>query len=113
MSAPVPPETIVTITPYYNIYVSSATILWLSYGIVIALALLGVVSGMLSAYANRGSYTPKFSTILRVARGVSLSASIMITDADGKDPTPAYVEKMVVSFPDGYDPVPVREEDVE
>jgi hypothetical protein len=25
-----------------------------------------------------------------------------------KDPTPAYVEKMVVSFPDGYDPVPVR-----
>lgn len=68
---------------------------------------------MLSVYANRGSYTPKFSATLHIARGVSLSASIMITVADGKDPTPVYVEKMVVSFPDGYDPVPVREEDVE
>jgi hypothetical protein len=29
----------------------------------------------------------------------------MMADADGKDPTPAYVEKITVSFPDGYDPV--------
>lgn len=50
--------------------------------------------------------------ILRVARGISLSAPIMMTDADGKDPTPKYVDKMVVSFPDGYDPVPTGEEDV-
>lgn len=53
---------------------------------------------MLCAYANRGSYTTKFSTILRVARGVSLSAPIMMTDADGKDPTPKYVEEMVVGW---------------
>lgn len=102
----------VTITPYYNIYVYSATILWLSYGIGITLALFGVISGMLCAYANRGSYTTKFSTILRVARGTSLSAPIMMVDADGKDPTPKYVEEMVVSFPDGYNSVPMREEDV-
>lgn len=60
---------------------------------------------MLYAYANRGSYTTKFSTILRVARGVSLSTPITMADADGKDPTPAYVEKIIVSFPDGYDSV--------
>lgn len=101
-----PPETFVTIFPYYNIYVYSRLTLWLLYGIGIALTLLSITSGIFSVVANGGSYMNKFSTILRVSRAISLSAPVMIADADGKDPTPRYVDDLIVSFPADYTPIP-------
>ncbi|OJJ47348.1 hypothetical protein ASPZODRAFT_16029 [Penicilliopsis zonata CBS 506.65] len=106
-----PPETNVTITPYYNRYVYSQSILWLSYGIGIILSLLAVVSGILCIWSNQGTYTTQFSTFLRVAKGVSLSTPIFMSDTDGKDPTPRYIKDLVVEFPDKYTPVSGNDHD--
>lgn len=87
-----------TITPYLVVYSYAAFTLWLAYGIAIGLTLLGVISGMVSVGRNGGSYTTKFSTILRVAHCILLSGPVPPGDA-GRDPASPYVENLSVSFP--------------
>jgi hypothetical protein len=94
-----PPNTSVTVTPYIIIYSYAPSILWIAYGVAIGLTILSVVFGLALVSVNGGSYTTKFSTILRLAHGSQLSAPVRPVDTDGKDPTPGYVENIVVSFP--------------
>lgn len=92
-------------TQYSNMYVYSASILWTAYGIAIAFSLLGVISGFVAVLVNRGTYSTRFSTIMRVAPTLHLSVPLQLEDADGRDPPPKYVQDIVVSFPDGEAPV--------
>ncbi|PKK42204.1 hypothetical protein CI102_14753 [Trichoderma harzianum] len=94
-----PPGTSVTVTPYIIIYSYAAVTLWLAYGIAIGLTMLGIICGLVSVERNNGSYTTKFSTILRVAHCISLSIPVQPEDTGGKDPVPRYMDDSSVSFP--------------
>lgn len=67
----------------------------------IAFSLLSIISGTTTFLANNAFYRTKFSTILKVAQIVHLSSPIQVADADGTDPTPRYINDLVISFPGG------------
>ncbi len=98
----------VTMTPYQIVYVYSRSILWISYGIAIGFTLLSICSGIYAALVQNASYTTKFSSILRMAQVLQLSAPLLLEDAGGEDPTPKRVSQIEVRFPsktDAYEPL--------
>jgi lipoprotein-anchoring transpeptidase ErfK/SrfK len=94
----------VTITTSSNTYIYSASILWAAYGTAIALSFLGVLPGFFAVLVNRGSYTPKFSTFMRIAPTTYLSNPVRIADSHGRDPPSEHVDKIIVTFPGGEAP---------
>ena len=46
--------------------------------------------------ANDASSSDKFSTVLRLSRGAQLSYEINSPDLSGRDPLPAYANRMTV-----------------
>ncbi len=48
--------------------------------------------------ANDASFSNKFSTILRLSRGAQLSYQINQADLSGRDPLPAYANRVTVKF---------------
>ena len=95
-------------TPYQIVYVYSRRILWISYGIAIGFTLLSICSGIFAALAQNASYTTKFSTILRMAQVLQVSAPFLLEDAGGEDPTPKRVNEIEIWFPgktDAYEPL--------
>lgn len=95
-SAFAPPPVNVTFHNFHNVYVYSGFKLWISYGVAIALSAIAAVIGLIGLAFNGASYSHNFSTVLRVARGASMSQSIKEQDLDGKDPLPSYLSKAVI-----------------
>jgi len=93
-----PSDVEVTTTTYRNLYVYSASILWISYGLAIGATLLSVLTGFFAAIRNQGTYSNSFSTVFRVTHNVSLSAPLDVRDTDGKSPVRKYVEDIAVGF---------------
>jgi hypothetical protein len=96
------PETNVTLTSYHNIYVYTRSILWTAYGVAIGVTFLGVLAGSLVYLLNHGSYSSKFSTILRVTRGATVSADLSMEDCNGLDPLPEHLVSARMAT--GHDP---------
>jgi hypothetical protein len=94
-----PPDTNVTTTTYSNVYIYSATMLWLAYGLAIGVSLISIIVGFVSVTANKGSYSDNFSTVLRVAHNAWVSEPLQLEDATGKEPIPEHVGKIVISWP--------------
>lgn len=81
-------------------YTYSASILWTAYGLAIGASLLSVLVGFVAVARNGGTYSgSKFSTILRVVTNAQLRPTLLYDDTDGKDPVPAEVEDITVTFP--------------
>lgn len=98
-------------TPYLLLYTYSAVTLWLAYGVALGISLLSIAIGVILVGRNGGySFTTKFSTILRIVQAAHLSTDLQPADANGNDPTPKHIEKIVISFPDNgeivYEPTP-------
>lgn len=56
------------------------------------------MTGMLLIYMNGVSLSNDFSTLLRLARGATLSSEIEETDLDGRDPLPKYIKEIKIKF---------------
>ena len=67
--------------------------LWVAYGIAVGFAVVTSAVGIRALIANGVSYSQDFSTVLRVARGASISEAVQPDDVDGKDPLPKYLKK--------------------
>lgn len=89
----------VTTTPYVIIYSYAAAILWIAYSVAIGVTLLSIIPGLISVERNGGSYLTNFSTILRVAYCINLSAPLQPEDTEGKDPSPRSIKDLLVLFP--------------
>ncbi|KIM96598.1 hypothetical protein OIDMADRAFT_205291 [Oidiodendron maius Zn] len=96
-----PPDTSITITPYFIIYSYAATLLWVAYGIALGVTMLSMIPGLVSVKSNGGSYTTNFSTIIRVAHSINLSAPLQPEHTEGKEPASRDVKNLFVSFPVG------------
>ncbi|KAJ5403013.1 uncharacterized protein N7487_008909 [Penicillium crustosum] len=96
------PDTNVTITSYHNIYVYTRPILWAAYGTALSVTTLCVVAGILLYLSSDGSYTSKFSTILRVTRGAVISTELDTKDYSGLDPLPVHIANAKLTT--GYNP---------
>ncbi|ETS77828.1 hypothetical protein PFICI_09890 [Pestalotiopsis fici W106-1] len=94
-----PKTTTVTARTYQNIYTYSASILWLAYGIAVGLAALSGLAGYTVAVRAGGSYSTRFSTILRVAYNVRISGGVDLSETSGKDPLPERLENSHVFIP--------------
>ena len=90
------PKVRVTQHNYHNVYVYSATKLWLAYGLSLGFTAIGVAVGLGAVFSNQASYNGSFSTIFRVARGAAVSVRMQDTDLDGKDPLPRSLGKAEV-----------------
>lgn len=93
-----PPPRNVTFTAYRNIYVYSATKLWLAYGLASAFSALAVLVGLFAIWNNGASYSNEYSTLLRTTLGAELSRAIFKKDMDGRDPLPSYMDDIKVTF---------------
>lgn len=89
-------------TSYHDIYTYSASILWTAYGIAIGVTLIGVCFGIIAHFINHGSYTTKYSTILRTTQRASISTNLHVDDCDGKNPLPKHLAKATVLFTGNY-----------
>lgn len=58
-----------------------------------------MVAGLVLTYVNGASFSYKFSSILRLSRGIDLGVDIDRIDVDGRDPLPKYIKKAVVKLP--------------
>ncbi|KAL8848660.1 MAG: hypothetical protein Q9221_006334 [Calogaya cf. arnoldii] len=97
-SAYFPNKTEVISTTGENIYIYSASKLWLAYGLAVGATAIIVSLGLAAMIANEASFTNRFSTILRLSRGAQLSYEINYTDLSGRDPLPTYAKKATVRF---------------
>ena len=88
-----------TIETWCNIYDYSPALLLLPYAFSVALATLAVIWGSICPVSNGASFSPNFSTILRVSREASLTTPVRDEDADGRDPLPEHLAKAGLSFP--------------
>lgn len=68
-----PNATLVHFSTRENIYLYSASKLWLAYGLAISATFLIVVFGIVAIVANDASFSNKFSTVLRMGRGAELT----------------------------------------
>lgn len=93
-----PDLTNVTFSNYHNVYIYSASKLWLAYGSAILASAAAVVAGLLALRANGVSYTDSFSTALRTTRNAELTVSIHRLDIGGHDPLPRYLADAEVTF---------------
>ena len=78
----------VTIQSIHNIYSYSSQYLILAYGLAIGFSFVAVVSGFLSLWESKASYSNKFSTIVRTTCGPYNYAVISNADRSGEDPLP-------------------------
>ncbi|CAG8043167.1 unnamed protein product [Penicillium salamii] len=85
------PNTNVTISTYRNIYNYSRLTLWVTYGIALGVTLLSVIAGVLVWLSSQGSYSSKFSTILRISQGATISVKLEKEDYSGFDPLPDHI----------------------
>lgn len=81
-----------------NIYVYPAYKLWLAYGIAIGITALIVCFGLAAIVANDASFSPSFSTWMRLSRGAELSGEVKQEDLKGQDPLPRYLIELNVRF---------------
>lgn len=93
-----PPMAEVTTTPYQDIYVYSADVLWIAYGIAGAIALICVFIGIVTLLRARATYTNKFSTVLRTTRAAELSSQLQPVDMVGNDPLPGHIADATIKF---------------
>ncbi|KAL8685418.1 MAG: hypothetical protein Q9218_007774 [Villophora microphyllina] len=93
-----PDKTEVISTTRENIYIYSASKLWLAYSLAVGATALIAVFGIVAIIANRASFSNKFSTILRLSRGAQMSYEINQKDLSGWDPLPDYASKATVRF---------------
>ncbi|KAL8964065.1 MAG: hypothetical protein Q9183_004731, partial [Haloplaca sp. 2 TL-2023] len=96
-----PRKTKVVSTTAESIYIYAASKLWLAYGLAIGAAAIIVFSGLAAMVANHASFSNQFSTIFRLTRGAQLSYEIKEADRSGRNPLPAYAEKVRVKFSSG------------
>lgn len=85
-------------TTYRNIYAYSQCILWTAYGIALGVPILSVILGVMIYFVNHGSYSSKFSTILRTTRAADITTGLNIEDVNGKDPLPDHIADATISF---------------
>ncbi|KAL2794849.1 hypothetical protein BJX66DRAFT_337459 [Aspergillus keveii] len=88
----------VTLTQIANLYSFSKAVLWATYGVALLLTLGVVAVGLYAHVASHGSYTSKFSTILRTTHGATLSTSIEVVDENGQDPLPRYIADSTIAL---------------
>ncbi|KAL8865387.1 MAG: hypothetical protein Q9174_006913 [Haloplaca sp. 1 TL-2023] len=93
-----PSKTKVTSTTAESIYIYAASKLWLAYGLAVGATAIIVFLGLAAMVANDASFSNQFSTILRLSRGAQLSYEINEADRSGRNPLPAYAEKVRVKF---------------
>ncbi|KAL9040372.1 MAG: hypothetical protein Q9180_001949, partial [Flavoplaca navasiana] len=93
-----PNTTKVTSTTAENIYIYASSKLWLAYGLAVGTTTLIASLGLAAMIANDASFSNKFSTILRLSRGAQLSYEINRPDLSGRDPLPAYANRVTVRF---------------
>lgn len=92
------PDVEVTLTTYRNIYTYSQSILWTAYGIALGVSILGVILGVIIYFVNHGSYSSKFSTILRTTRTADITTEFNAEDVMGMDPLPDHINDATISF---------------
>lgn len=97
-SAYLPNKSEVISTTGENIYIYSASKLWLAYGLAVGATAIIASLGLAAMIANEASFTNRFSTILRLSRGAQLSYEINHADLSGQDPLPIYAKKATVRF---------------
>jgi hypothetical protein len=100
-----PPKTNVTIQSWRNVYAYSPALLWLPYGVSIALATVAIILGTICLVSNGASFSSKFSTILRVSHEANLTTPVREVDTNGRDPLPNYLAQAELSFPSCSDAV--------
>lgn len=93
-----PPNTTVVFTTYENIYLYSASILWIAYGLAISFSLLCVLYGSFAIFYTNASYSSDFSTIMRTTRNAELSIALTEADTRGEDPLPKKIAKADIMF---------------
>lgn len=71
----------------------------MAYGIAIGLAALSGLAGFIVAARAGGTYSTKFSTILRVAYNVQISSGVDLSETSGKDPLPDRLKNSHVFIP--------------
>ena len=87
-----------TFTTTSTVYAYSQRILWLAYGIAIGVTFVITLLGVGIYFINHGSYSFKFSTILRTTREAMLSMPLRTEDMGGLDPLPDYISQMKIMF---------------
>ncbi|BCR91321.1 uncharacterized protein ACHE_70164A [Aspergillus chevalieri] len=95
------PDVNVTMITYRNIYAYSQSILWTAYGTALAVSFLSVILGVIIFFVNHGSYSSKFSTVMRTTRTADISTGLNAEDAKGIDPTPGHINNANIYFNDG------------
>ncbi|CAG8081645.1 unnamed protein product [Penicillium olsonii] len=80
-----------TISTYRNMYNYSRSTLWVTYGVALGVTLLSAIAGILAWMSSQGSYSNKFSTILRITQGATISTELKPEDYSGFDPLPDYI----------------------
>jgi len=88
----------VTTITYHNLYVYSASILWLAYGIAFLIATITVVAGCVAIFSSDVSYSSSFSTVLRTTSHAYVSKKISKEHAMGQDPLPKYLAEATITF---------------
>lgn len=83
---------------FRNIYVYSASKLWLAYGLAGLFSTAAVAMGLVALVSNQASYSNDFSTVVCVARNAEMSADVRKEDAEGRDPLPEYLAKATLSI---------------
>jgi len=83
---------------YHNVYSYTHRRLWITYGVALLCATVGVALGLHAIVAGGASYSNEFSTILRVSRHAHLDHEIAQCDAAGRDPLPKYLAKATLTM---------------
>lgn len=86
----------ITVSNWSDVYTYSKPILWTAYGIALGFTLLSTCLGIIAHFTNNGSYTTKFSTILRTTQQASVSPPLKPKDCSGKDPLPDSIAKSTI-----------------
>ena len=79
-------------------YVYEPEALIIAYALSNIISLLCVLIGAFAIYQNKASFTPNFSTIVRITNHLDLEDSIDEKDRSGSDPLPVHLADTVVSL---------------
>jgi hypothetical protein len=94
-------EILITLRQTRNIYFYRYKNLLLSYGLALGLSLLACMVGCMSIINNKVSYSNRFSTVLRVLSGGSVTSLVAPEDCKGRDPLPKYLAKARIDLTRG------------
>jgi hypothetical protein len=87
----------VTVTTWPQVYDYAARTLLMTYGTVIFLCLIAVMTGLITIFATSTSYSNNFSTVLRATRNAHLSHAVGSHD-DGRDPLPLVIAQAKITI---------------